>query len=154
MVGRALGVPARLAILIGAGTAICGNSAIAATAPVIGAKDEEVSFAAVTAFGSLAMLLYPLVGRGLGLSDHTFGVFAGSGVHDAAQAVAAGFMVSLDAGEVAAILKLSNGNVVTVGDLDAGSYEVEWWDSWAGEVVSTQAVSYSSGNGTLAIQTA
>lgn len=118
MVGRALGVPARLAILIGTGTAICGNSAIAATAPVIGAKDEEVSFAAVTvtAFGSLAMLLYPLVGRGLGLSDHTFGVFAGSGVHDAAQAVAAGFMVSLDAGEVAAILKLSNGNVVTVGD--------------------------------------
>ena len=63
--GRAFKVPGRLAALIGVGTAICGNSAIVATAPVIEAKDEEVSFAVatITLFGLIAVIVFPLIGH-------------------------------------------------------------------------------------------
>ena len=57
--------PLRLAALIGVGTAICGNTAIVATAPVTEASDEEVSFAVatITLFGLLAVLFYPIIGH-------------------------------------------------------------------------------------------
>ena len=78
--GRAFGLPANLSLLIAVGTAVCGNSAIVATAPVIQAKEREVSFAVatITLFGTLAVFFYPLIGHALGLGDGTFGVWAGS----------------------------------------------------------------------------
>jgi uncharacterized integral membrane protein (TIGR00698 family) len=107
--GRAMGVSPKLATLIGVGTAVCGNSAIAATAPVIRARDEEVSFAIATntLFGTVAVLLYPVVGRALHFDDATFGTWAGTAVNDTSQVVAAGFAFSEAAGDVATTVKLT-----------------------------------------------
>lgn len=107
--GRAMGVPARLAALIGVGTAVCGNSAIAATAPVIGARDEEVSFAIATntLFGTLAVFAYPALAHLLSLADPFFGTWAGLAVNDTSQVVATGFAYSDAAGRVATAVKLT-----------------------------------------------
>lgn len=109
LLGRAAGIPGRLATLIGVGTAVCGNSAIVATAPVIQARDEDVSFAVATntLFGTLAVLTYPLLGRALGFDDATFGTWAGTAVNDTSQVVAAGFAFSEPAGRVATAVKLT-----------------------------------------------
>jgi uncharacterized integral membrane protein (TIGR00698 family) len=107
--GRAIGAPKRLATLIGVGTAVCGNSAIVATAPVIGARDDEVSFAVATntLFGTLAVFLYPLLGRAMGMNDAAFGTWAGTAVNDTSQVVATGFAFSAGAGSVATAVKLT-----------------------------------------------
>ena len=109
VLGHAARVPARLATLIGVGTAVCGNSAIAATAPVIQARDEEVSFAIATntLFGTVAVILYPIVGRALGFADATYGTWAGTAVNDTSQVVAAGFAYSEAAGDVATTVTLT-----------------------------------------------
>jgi uncharacterized integral membrane protein (TIGR00698 family) len=109
VLGRLAGVPGRLATLIGVGTAVCGNSAIVATAPVIRAKDEEVSFAIATntLFGTLAVLAYPILGRLLHFSDAAFGTWAGTAVNDTSQVVATGFAFSEVAGRVATAVKLT-----------------------------------------------
>jgi uncharacterized integral membrane protein (TIGR00698 family) len=107
--GRLLGTPGRLATLIGVGTAVCGNTAIVATAPVIGARDDEVSFAIATntLFGTMAVFLYPFIGRALGLDDASFGTWAGTAVNDTSQVVATGFAFSDAAGKVATAVKLT-----------------------------------------------
>jgi len=107
--GRLAGVPGRLATLIGVGTAVCGNSAIVATAPVIRARDEEVSFAVATntLFGTLAVLLYPVIGRLLHFGDAQFGTWVGTAVNDTSQVVAAGFAYSEAAGRLATAVKLT-----------------------------------------------
>jgi uncharacterized integral membrane protein (TIGR00698 family) len=108
LVGRVTGVPRRLALLIGVGSAVCGNSAIVATAPVIKAEDREVSFAVatITLFGTLAVFAFPLVGLALDLPDDVFGVWAGVGVNDTSQVVAAGAAYSSEARDVATVVKL------------------------------------------------
>lgn len=107
-VGRALRLPRRLALLIGVGTAVCGNSAIVATAPVVKADEREVSFAVatITLFGTVAVFAFPLIGRALGLSDDVFGVWAGVAVNDTSQVVAAGAAYSSPARDVATVVKL------------------------------------------------
>jgi uncharacterized integral membrane protein (TIGR00698 family) len=107
--GRLARVPPRLATLIGVGTAVCGNSAIVATAPVIGAHDDEVSFAVATntLFGTLAVFLYPILGHAMHLRDPVFGTWAGSAVNDTSQVVATGFAYSEGAGRVATAVKLT-----------------------------------------------
>ncbi len=109
LLGKLMGVPGRLATLIGVGTAVCGNSAIVATAPVIGAKDEEVSFAVATntLLGTAAVLLYPVIGRLLGFSDAAYGTWSGTAVNDTSQVVAAGFAFSEQAGGIATAVKLT-----------------------------------------------
>ncbi len=107
--GRLAGVPGRLATLIGVGTAVCGNTAITATAPVIHAQDEEVSFAIATntLFGTAAVFLYPLLGHWLAMSNAAFGTWAGTAVNDTSQVVATGFAFSDAAGKVATAVKLT-----------------------------------------------
>ncbi|MCL4369827.1 MAG: YeiH family protein [Chloroflexi bacterium] len=107
--GRLFKLPNRLALLIGVGTAICGNSAIVATAPVLEAKDEEVSFAVatITLFGTLAVFLYPAIGLAAHMSDSFFGTWAGTAVNDTSQVVATGFAFSNAAGQVATVVKLT-----------------------------------------------
>jgi len=107
--GRAVGAPGRLSTLIGVGTAVCGNSAIVATAPVIGARDDEVSFAVATntLFGTLAVFLYPILGHAMGMTDAAFGTWAGTAVNDTSQVVATGFAYSEGAGSVATAVKLT-----------------------------------------------
>jgi uncharacterized integral membrane protein (TIGR00698 family) len=125
--GRALGVPGKLATLIGVGTAVCGNTAISAIAPVIGARDEETSFAigTNTLFGTLAVFTYPIFGHALGLSDPTFGTWAGTAVNDTSQVIATGFAYSEAAGKVATVVKLTRntlmgGVIILMGLLYAG----------------------------------
>ncbi|MHA6732256.1 YeiH family protein [Devosia sp. A369] len=106
---RPLGVDAGLARLLAAGTAICGASAVAAANAVQKGSDEDVSYAVatVTLFGTLAMLLYPLLGSLMGLEANAYGFWIGSSVHEVAQVVAAGFQAGTEAGEHSVVVKLS-----------------------------------------------
>jgi uncharacterized integral membrane protein (TIGR00698 family) len=108
LAGRGLGLWRRTAVLIGAGTAICGNSAIVAVAPLIGAEDDDVllSMTTINLLGLVLMFASPLAGRLLGLSDQSFGVWAGSTIHAVPQVVAAGFTYSEKAGALATLVKL------------------------------------------------
>lgn len=88
---KALKVPGRTATLVGVGSSICGGSAIAATAPVIKADDEEVAQAisVVFLFNVVAALIFPTLGTVLGLSNEGFGLFAGTAVNDTSSVTAA-----------------------------------------------------------------
>lgn len=108
---RKLGLDAQSAILIGAGSSICGAAAVLATEPVVEARADKVTVAVATVvvFGTVAMFAYPaLFGamRALGVSDTAFGVFTGSTVHEVAQVVAAGRAVSEASAANAVIVKM------------------------------------------------
>jgi uncharacterized integral membrane protein (TIGR00698 family) len=106
--GRTLKLWKRTALLIGAGTAICGNSAIVAVAPLIDATDEDLmlSMSTINLLGLPLMFLFPLAGVMLGLSDQAFGVWAGTSIHAVPQVVAAAFAFSPGAGSIATLVKL------------------------------------------------
>ena len=91
LVSRLLHIPSKTAILIGVGSSICGGSAIAATAPVIDADDEDVakSISTIFLFNVLAAFLFPAAGMALGMSDQGFGMWAGTAVNDTSSVVAA-----------------------------------------------------------------
>ncbi|WP_224546729.1 YeiH family protein [Mesorhizobium sp. CA16] len=107
--GKLIGVDAKLAQLIAAGTSICGASAIVATNIVTGARDEDVTYAvaAITLFGTIAMLGFPLLAPVFGLDQHAFGLWAGASIHEVAQVIGAGFQNGSQAGETATIAKLT-----------------------------------------------
>ena len=107
-IGRAFGLPSRLAILVAAGNAICGNSAIAAIAPVIGAEREHVASAiAFTAVLGVAVVLgLPHLMGPLGFSEYQYGVLAGLSVYAVPQVLAAAFPVGALAGQVGTLVKL------------------------------------------------
>ena len=107
--GRQLGVSRSLSQLIASGTSICGASAVVATNSVIEGSDEDVAYAVtiVTLFGTLSMLLYPLLFGWLALTPEAFGVWTGASIHEVAQVVAAAFQNSQISGELATIAKLS-----------------------------------------------
>ena len=106
--GRAMGLASKTSLLIGAGTAICGTSAIVAVAPLIAAEDEDVtlSVGTVNLLGILLMFLLPFLGGALQLGDTAFGIWAGTSIHAVPQAVAAGFAFSEPAGTLATLVKL------------------------------------------------
>ncbi|SDN53727.1 conserved hypothetical integral membrane protein [Methylobacterium phyllostachyos] len=105
---RALGLPVRMALLIACGNAICGNSAIAAVAPVIGADSRDVAAAiAFTAvLGVLMVLGLPLFVPLAGFSEHQYGVLAGMTVYAVPQVLAATVPVSALATQVGTLVKL------------------------------------------------
>lgn len=109
VMGRVLKLEGKMTTLIGVGTSICGGSAIAATAPVIDARDEEVAHAISTIFlfNILAVFLFPLAGHVLGLSDIGFGMWAGTAINDTSSVVAAGAAWSDQALSFATIVKLT-----------------------------------------------
>jgi uncharacterized integral membrane protein (TIGR00698 family) len=110
LLARLLGVEPSLAILIAAGSAICGASAIAAMQGVAKADEDRVGYAigTVTLFGSLAMLTIPYVlVPQLGLSDRLGGLWAGASIHEVAQVAAAGAAISPAALKIAALMKLT-----------------------------------------------
>ena len=84
-------MPANISTLVGVGSSICGGSAIAATAPVIGADDEEIAQAisVIFLFNVLAALIFPTFGGAIGLSNEGFGLFAGTAVNDTSSVTAA-----------------------------------------------------------------
>ena len=103
---RRLGLPPRLGTLIAVGTAICGNTAIVATAPVIGADDDETSYAVgcITVFGLIALLTYPFASHALFGGDATrAGLFLGTAIHDTAQVAGAGLLYLQHYGDAGAL---------------------------------------------------
>ena len=88
---RALKIPSKISTLIGVGSSICGGSAIAATAPVIDADDEEIAQAisVIFLFNVIAALVFPTLGGMLGLTNEGFGLFAGTAVNDTSSVTAA-----------------------------------------------------------------
>lgn len=88
---RAMKMPSHISTLIGVGSSICGGSAIAATAPVIGANDEEIaqSISVIFLFNVIAALIFPTLGGALGLSNEGFGLFAGTAINDTSSVTAA-----------------------------------------------------------------
>lgn len=107
--GRWLRAPAGLVNLIGVGTAICGATAIITIGPIIESKEEEIAFAVTTIFlfNMLAVVIYPLLGHVLSLPDAVYGVWAGAAIHDTSSVLAASFVFSEPAGQVATVVKLT-----------------------------------------------
>ena len=107
--GRVLRVERKLAELIAAGTSICGASAVIAVNAITDAGDEDIAYAVacVTVFGSLAMLVYPLLPELLRLNPHAYGLWSGASIHEIAQVVAATFQHDRTAGEFGTIAKLT-----------------------------------------------
>lgn len=114
VLGRLLKVHNKLQILIGVGTAICGGSAIAAVTPIIKPDDHDTAFAISTIFlfNVVAVLLFPLLGHLLHLSDLGFGMWAGTAINDTSSVVAAGYSYSKAAGDFATIVKLTRATLI------------------------------------------
>lgn len=108
-IGRALGLNWKLSNLISAGTGICGGSAIAAIAPTIDADDNDVAYAmsATFLFDMAMIVLFPIMGRAIGMSDEAFGIWAGTAVNDTSSVVATGYAYSEAAGDFATMVKLT-----------------------------------------------
>ena len=108
-IGKAFGLDWKLSNLISAGTGICGGSAIAAIAPVIDAEDRDIALAmsATFIFDMAMIVLFPVMGRAMGLSDVAFGLWAGTAVNDTSSVVAAGYAFSEEAGMFATMVKLT-----------------------------------------------
>jgi uncharacterized integral membrane protein (TIGR00698 family) len=114
LLGRWLGVHDKLKILIGVGTAICGGSAIAAITPIIQPDDHDTAFAISTIFlfNLIAVLLFPLLGHLMHMSDMGFGLWAGTAINDTSSVVAAGYSYGKSAGDYATIVKLTRATLI------------------------------------------
>ena len=108
-IGKALGLNWKLSNLISAGTGICGGSAIAAIAPTIDADDNDVAYAmsATFLFDMAMIVLFPIMGTALGMTDQAFGIWAGTAVNDTSSVVATGYAFSEGAGDYATMVKLT-----------------------------------------------
>ncbi|HEX7777518.1 MAG TPA: YeiH family protein [Parvibaculum sp.] len=108
-VGSRLGIARPLVALIAAGTSICGASAVVAANAVVDGADEDVAYAVatVTVFGSLSMVLFPLLNTVLHLAPRAYGLWAGASIHEIAQVVAAAFQDGQNAGHFGTIVKLT-----------------------------------------------
>ena len=108
-IGKALKLNWKLSNLISAGTGICGGSAIAAIAPTIDADNNDVAYAmsATFLFDMAMILLFPLMGRAIGMTDQAFGLWAGTAVNDTSSVVATGYAFSEAAGDFATMVKLT-----------------------------------------------
>lgn len=108
-VGKALKINWKLSNMISAGTGICGGSAIAAIAPVIDADDSDIAYAmsATFLFDMAMIVLFPVMGQAMGLSDMAYGLWAGTAVNDTSSVVAAGYAFSEAAGDFATMVKLT-----------------------------------------------
>lgn len=109
LLGRLLRVGNTPAFLISTGTAICGGSAIAAVAPMTDATDEEMSVSLGTVFilNSVALLIFPLIGRGLHLSQQQFGLWSALAIHDTSSVVGAASRYGAAALVIATTVKLA-----------------------------------------------
>ncbi len=108
ILGKIFRLPSALAVLLAVGTTICGGSAIAVTAPLIKAREEETSYAigTIALWGFIAILFYPKIAQAMAVTDAHFGIFAGTAIHSTPQVVGAGFIFSDLAGKTATAVKL------------------------------------------------
>lgn len=118
--GRRLGVPDDLGLLVATGYSICGASAIAAVDGVVHADEEETAYAItlVTLCGTLSIAVLPMLGGLIGLEGATFGSWVGGSVHDVGQVVATASQGGADALAAATVVKLTR--IVLLAPLVAG----------------------------------
>ncbi|KGK13749.1 membrane protein [Vibrio navarrensis] len=109
LIAKMIRLESTTAYLISAGTAICGGSAIAAVAPAIKAKDDQIALALATVFvlNSLALFLFPVIGHALDLDQQTFGTWAAIAIHDTSSVVGAASAYGEQALTTATTLKLA-----------------------------------------------
>ncbi|MBQ4164616.1 MAG: YeiH family putative sulfate export transporter [Turicibacter sp.] len=109
LIGKIFNMNWKLSSLISAGTGICGGTAVATLSQVIDADDSDVAYAisATFIFDVIMVILFPIMGTALGLSDMAFGLWAGTAVNDTSSVVAAGYAYSDAAGDFATIVKLT-----------------------------------------------
>lgn len=109
ILGKILKIDYKLRNLIGGGTGICGGSAIAAISSVIKPKEEDISYSLsiIFLFNIIAVFLFPSLGHLLNMSQHFFGIFAGSAINDTSSVVAAGYIFGDEAGKFATTVKLT-----------------------------------------------
>ncbi|WP_047046740.1 YeiH family protein [Vibrio mexicanus] len=106
---KAIGLNKHTGYLISSGTAICGGSAIAAVAPAINAKDDQIGLALATVFvlNSVALFVFPVIGHALSLDQQTFGTWAAIAIHDTSSVVGAASAYGEEALTTATTLKLA-----------------------------------------------
>ena len=109
VLGRVLGVEKTAAFLITAGTAICGGSAIAALAPILEANEEEMSVSMGTVFvlNSVALLVFPVLGAAMHMTQHQFGLWAALAIHDTSSVVGAAAKYGAQALTIGTTVKLA-----------------------------------------------
>jgi uncharacterized integral membrane protein (TIGR00698 family) len=109
LIGRLLGINAKTSHLISSGTAICGGSAIAAVGPVLDADEREMSVALGTVFilNSVALFVFPVIGRYLNLTQAQFGTWVGIAIHDTSSVVGAAAKYGAEALQIATPVKLA-----------------------------------------------
>ncbi|PWJ40176.1 YeiH family protein [Sediminitomix flava] len=109
LLGKLLKIEKSVYLLIAAGTAICGGSAIAAVAPVIKAKNHQILFSMGVIFvlNAVALFIFPVLGHYFNLSQETFGTWAAIAIHDTSSVVGAGAAYGEKALEVATTVKLT-----------------------------------------------
>jgi uncharacterized integral membrane protein (TIGR00698 family) len=136
--GRWFGLKPKVTSLLAVGSAVCGVSAIIATQGAIGADDEDASVAitAILVLGGLSLFVFPLIGHALHLSDQLYGLWAGLGVDNTAEATAAGALYSDAAGKVAVLAKTTRNAMI--GFVVLG-YAVYWASRGDGVVVGNRA---------------
>ena len=108
LIGRLFSLDKKFIYLISSATAICGATAALAISSIIKAKPNQISLAVFTIFlmNAIALALFPIIGRFLGLTDMQFGLFSALAIHDTASVVGSGFLYSDEAGEIATTLKV------------------------------------------------
>jgi len=123
--GNAFGLKPKLTSLLAVGSSICGVSAIIAAKGAIDADDEDSSFAiaAILSLGAIGLFVFPLVGHWLRLSDLSYGLWAGLGIDNTAEVIAAGALYSDAAAKVAVLAKTARN--ATIGFVVLG-YAIHW----------------------------
>ena len=108
LIGRLFSLDKKFIYLISSATAICGATAALAISSIIKAKPNQISLAVFIIFlmNAMALALFPIIGRFLGLTDMQFGLFSALAIHDTASVVGSGFLYSDEAGEIATTLKI------------------------------------------------
>jgi len=138
LLGRLFKLSPKLTSLLAVGSSICGVSAIIAAKGAIDADDEDASFAiaAILALGALALFTFPPIGHWLGMSDHVYGLWAGTGVDNTAEAVATGALYSDAAAKIAVLAKTTRNAMI--GFVVLG-YAVYWAAREGRQVVGNKA---------------
>src|SRR5437667_4035240 len=136
--GRLFKLKPKLTTLLAVGSAVCGVSAIIATKGAIDADDEDSSFsiAAILALGALALFTFPLIGHALHLSDRAYGLWAGLGVDNTAEATAAGALYSDAAGKLAVLVKSTRNAMIGFVVL---AYAIYWASQGQAKAVGNKA---------------
>jgi uncharacterized integral membrane protein (TIGR00698 family) len=138
LLGRAFNLTPKLTSLLAVGSSICGVSAIIAAKGAIDADDEDSTFAiaAILALGAIALFTFPLIGHSMHLSDPAFGLWAGLGVDNTAEATATGALYSDAAGKVAVLAKTARNAMIGFVVL---AYAIYWAKRGQASAVSNKA---------------